>query len=71
MTSEQEIENLIKLLDAKSESGVSRINVKASENVQSGSAAEVRHHGRCDVGSPWANGTVPNFDCKDIPDIDE
>lgn len=24
---------------------------------------EVYHHGRCDVGSPWAKETVKNFDC--------
>lgn len=71
MASEKDIENLIKLLDAKTESGVSRINVKASENIQEGTAAEVHHHGRCDVGSPWAKGTVKNFDCDDRPDGQE
>lgn len=67
MASEKDIENLIKLLDGKAESGVSRINVKVSEDVESGTSAEVYHHGRCDVGSPWAKGTVKNSDCQDRP----
>lgn len=65
MASEKDIENLIRLLDSKTESGVSRINVQASENVESGTVAQAYHHGRCDVGSPWAKGTVKNFDCED------
>jgi len=28
---------------------------------------EVHHHGRCDVGSAWAKGTVKNPECIDIP----
>ena len=71
MASEKEIEDLIKLLDGKAEAGVNRINVKASDNLESGKTAEIYHHGRCDVGSAWANGTVKNFDCKDIPDLEE
>ena len=68
MASEKEIEELIKLLDGKTESGVNRINIQASENMESGKSAEIHHHGRCDVGSPWAKGTVKNFDCQDIPE---
>lgn len=65
MASEKDIENLIRMLDAKTQAGVSRINVQASDDVKEGQTAEVHHHGRCDVGSPWAKGTVKNFDCND------
>lgn len=68
MTNERDIEKLIKLLDSKAEAGVSRINVNISENVEQGNVLEIYHHGRCDVGSPWAKGTVINFDCDDRPD---
>lgn len=70
-SSEQDIENIIKMLDAKTSAGVSRINVHVSEDAESGKIASVSHHGRCDVGSAWAKGTVPNFECKDIPDMEE
>lgn len=65
MASEKDIENLIRMLDEKTAAGVSRINVQTSDNVEEGQTAEVHHHGRCDVGSPWAKGTVKNFDCDD------
>lgn len=61
VTNEKDIENLIKMLDEKTEAGVSRINVQTSDNVEEGKAAEIHHHGRCDVGSCWAKGTVKNF----------
>ena len=32
-----------------------------------GEIKEVHHHGRCDVGSAWAKGTVKNPECIDIP----
>ena len=63
MTNEKDIENIIKLLDEKTEAGVGRIKVNISENKTEGSVEEVHHHGRCDVGSPWATGKVRNFDC--------
>ncbi|MCI8507044.1 MAG: hypothetical protein HFJ06_00570 [Lachnospiraceae bacterium] len=58
---DQDIENIIKLLDEKVSAGVSRIKVDVSEGEDS--VKEVYHHGRCDVGSPWATGKVRNFDC--------
>ena len=63
MTNEKDIENIIKLLDEKTDAGVGRIKVNISENQTEGSVEEVHHHGRCDVGSPWATGKVRNFDC--------
>lgn len=65
MSREQDIENIIKLLDGKVASGTSRINLKVSDVASEGEVKEVHHHGRCDVGSAWAMGTVKNPECID------
>lgn len=58
----EDIENIINLLDERmGETGISRVNLHVDDTVTAGEAAEVYHHGRCDVGSPWAKGTVGNF----------
>ncbi len=60
---EQDIQNIIDILDGKVEDGASRIKISMSEDDNETAVKEVYHHGRCDVGSPWAKGTVKNFDC--------
>jgi len=64
------IDELIKMIDGKMNSGVSRLKVGFSEELESGEKKEAYHHGRCDVGSPWATGTVGNCDAIDS-EIDE
>ena len=49
------VEDIIKLLDNYTESGVSRLKL----NVVEGDGEVISrqyHHGRCDIGSPWAKG---------------
>lgn len=58
----RDIENLIELLDGKCDSGVSRIKVEVSEQLEPESIREVHHHGRCDVGSVFATG-MNNVSC--------
>ena len=60
---DMDIQNIIDLLDGKCEAGVSRIKVSASEEIAPETVKEQYHHGRCDVGSPWATGTVGNYGC--------
>lgn len=60
---EQEIDDIISMLDNKTENGVSRIKVNVSDEQQEGTVNTQYHHGRCDVGSPWSKGTVRNFGC--------
>lgn len=60
---EQEIDDIIRMLDTKTEHGVSRIKVNVSDDQQEGTVNTQYHHGRCDVGSPWSKGTVRNFGC--------
>ena len=60
-----EIDDLINMIDSKMNSGVSRLKVGFSEEVEEGQKKEAYHLGRCDVGSPWATGTVGNCDAVD------
>ncbi len=65
-----EIDEMIALINAQMESGVGRLKVRGSELLPDGEVERVYHHGRCDVGSPWAKGTVSNCDAIDV-DIDD
>ena len=60
-----EIDDIINMIDGKMNSGVSRLKVGFSEDVEEGQKTEAYHLGRCDVGSPWATGTVGNCDAVD------
>ena len=66
-----QVDELIEMIDSKMSSGVSRLSVGFSEDLQTGVKREAYHHGRCDVGSPWAKGTVSNCDATDVSDGDE
>ena len=58
-----EIEDVINMLDNMAKGGVSRIKVETSENIADGEVKKAYHHGRCDVGSPFASGHL--FDAED------
>ena len=55
-------EDLIKALDSMMESGVSRLKIDVSDEVTEGEVEKKYHHGRCDVGSPFATGKLFNFE---------
>lgn len=57
-----DIDAIIKMLDDKTTAGVSRIKVLVEEEQESEIVKEAYHLGRCDVGSPWADGRVGNCD---------
>lgn len=59
---EQEITDMVKLLDGFADSGDSRLKINMSEELKAGQVQRVYHHGRCDVGSPWACGNA--FDAQ-------
>ena len=61
MPTDKEIEEVINMLDGKTEEGVSRIGVHRVETEREDYVREVHHHGRGDVGSPFADGSVGNF----------
>ena len=56
----KQIEDIINILDGKVNSEVSRIKINTSQDMETGSVSEQYHHGRCDVGSPWATGKIKN-----------
>lgn len=49
MTDARDIESIINMLDAKTESGVSRIKVQVLEEQEQGTVQEEIHLGRCDI----------------------
>jgi len=61
--SDKEIQEVIDMLDGKTVEGVSRIGIHRVETEREDYVREVHHHGRCDIGSPFADGTVGNFGC--------
>ncbi len=60
-----DIDEIVNMIDGKLGGGVSRLKVSVSDEAEPGTVKEVYHHGRCDVGSPWAKGTVRNSDSCD------
>ena len=55
---EQDLENILQLLDGFCEAGESRIKLHIDETKAPGEVKHDYHHGRCDIGSPWAKGTA-------------
>ena len=51
-----DIDNIVELLDQFASSGEGRMKLKVTEGAVSEKVEKKYHHGRCDVGSPWANG---------------
>ena len=49
------VEDIIRILDNYTESGGSRLKLNVGEGNGEVISKEY-HHGRCDVGSPWAKG---------------
>ena len=58
-------EELIAMIDRQMNGGVSRLKVEFTEELPLNTEKKAYHHGRCDVGSPWAKGTVTNCDAID------
>ena len=56
-----DINNIISLLDGEIEKGVGRFKVTMDESVKNGEVNENYHHGRCDVGSPFADAGLKNL----------
>lgn len=51
-----DIENILKLLDDFAAKEESRMKLTVSGGLRQGETEKQYHHGRCDVGSPWARG---------------
>lgn len=57
------INDIVNMLDTMTQTGVSRIKVETSGEVMEGHMQKAYHHGRCDVGSPFATGKL--FDLEE------
>lgn len=64
-TAASDVEALIALLDGRTQAGDSRIKVDVVEG-EGEVVSRQYHHGRCDIGSPWACGTA--FDVLETAD---
>lgn len=53
-----DLDDVIHVLDTMTAAGVNRIKVEVSDAVEEGRAEKTYHHGRCDVGSPFATGRL-------------
>ena len=53
---EVDIDNSVELLDRFATSDEGRMKLKVTEGNATEKIEKKYHHGRCDVGSPWANG---------------
>ncbi len=60
------IEEVMNMIDRSMAGGVSRLHIDVSEELSEETVDKQYHHGRCDVGSPWAKGTVTNCESVDI-----
>ena len=58
-----EVDDVIRMLDNMAQGGVSRIKVETADEVADGAVKKAYHHGRCDVGSPFATGKL--FDAEE------
>ncbi|MBQ5316196.1 MAG: hypothetical protein J6I96_01450 [Oscillospiraceae bacterium] len=66
----EDIDALIDMIDGTMGNDVSRLSVQFSEKVAEGEKIKSSHHGRCDVGSPWADGSVSKCDIIEPVDDD-
>lgn len=55
-SNEKDIDNLLAILDDFASSDTGRLKILMSEEAEPESAKRAYHHGRCDIGSPWAKG---------------
>lgn len=64
---ETDIDNIVALLDQYAVKGDGRIKIQVSDEITPGTSKRQYHHGRCDVGSPWAKGQ--SFDVLEFEDV--
>lgn len=53
---DKEIDDIVAMLDSFAMSETGRLKVKTSDDLAPGEIKREYHHGRCDIGSPWACG---------------
>ncbi len=66
MDDKNDIDKIVNMLDSFAQSETARMKLRVSEDVEDGKVEKVYHHGRCDVGSPWAKGQACDVLEEDI-----
>ncbi len=56
-----DVDEIIRMLDHLTQDGVSRMKIETSGERPQGDMKKTYHHGRCDVGSPFATGKLYDF----------
>ncbi len=54
---QKDIDNVVEMLDQLAMSGSGRMKVTVSDSQEEQTFQKTYHHGRCDIGSPFAKGT--------------
>lgn len=62
---EKDIENVLKILENFSETETSRMKIEVSGEEEPEKVEKAYHHGRCDVGSPWAEPRGTLWESRD------
>lgn len=52
------VDDIINMLDSLADKGSSRMKIEISDELADGEIKKEYHHGRCDVGSPFATGEL-------------
>lgn len=52
------VDEVVRMLDSMVGAEIGRIKVETSKELEEGTASKAYHHGRCDVGSPFATGKL-------------
>lgn len=56
ISGEPDLDEVVRMLDDYAMAGGSRMKIETAESLPEGDVHRQYHHGRCDVGSPWACG---------------
>ncbi|MCM1253194.1 MAG: hypothetical protein NC321_10265 [Clostridium sp.] len=52
------LEQVVAMLDNFAASDAGRLKIDVSDEYMQGEVKRQYHHGRCDIGSPWAKGSA-------------
>lgn len=63
-----DIDMVVSQLDAMLSGEISRMKIETSKEIAQGEMKKAYHHGRCDVGSPFATGKL--YDLEDMRECD-
>lgn len=54
----ENIDDVVRMLDGMVSKEISRMKIEISDELVEGQEKRAYHHGRCDIGSPFATGQL-------------